>query len=93
MLYLAIAVLVGLVIFSSILFWGNRHIKRTNLLLTKQKDRIQNQRLSLMATNVNNLVVISDGDGRIVWVNQAFENLTGYQLEEVAGEELNKLLL
>lgn len=49
-------------------------------------------RLSLVATNVNNLVVISDGEGRIVWVNRAFENLTGYQLNEAAGEDMNGLL-
>ncbi|HXI00224.1 MAG TPA: ATP-binding protein [Sphingobacteriaceae bacterium] len=44
------------------------------------------QRLSLVATNVNNLVIITDTENRIVWVNNAFENFTGFLLTEVIGE-------
>jgi PAS domain S-box-containing protein len=44
------------------------------------------QRLSLVAKNVNNLVVITDSADRIVWVNKAFEKFTGYELGEVTGE-------
>ncbi|HEY1006884.1 MAG TPA: ATP-binding protein [Sphingobacteriaceae bacterium] len=43
------------------------------------------QRLSLVAKNVNNLVVITDSSDRIVWVNKAFEKFTGYELSEIAG--------
>lgn len=50
------------------------------------------RRLSLVATNVNNLVVITDADSGIVWVNQAFETLTGYKSNEVIGKDLNSLL-
>jgi len=49
--YLAIIVLVGFVIFSSILFWGNWHIKKRNQLLTKQKDKIQQQKESVEQLN------------------------------------------
>lgn len=54
-LYLAIIVLLGFVIFSSILFWGNRHIKKANQLLTKQKNHIQRQK-----ENVEHLNQIKD---------------------------------
>ena len=33
-----------------------------------------------------NAVVITDIDGKVVWVNTAFEGLTGYTFEEIVGE-------
>ncbi|MEO8794087.1 MAG: PAS domain-containing protein [Daejeonella sp.] len=44
------------------------------------------ERLSLVAKNVNNLVLITDADDNLVWVNTAFEKFTGYQLSEVKGQ-------
>lgn len=43
------------------------------------------QRLSLVAKNVNNLVVITDAEDKIVWVNKAFEKFTGFELSEISG--------
>lgn len=40
-------------------------------------------RLSLVASRTDNLVVITDGVGRIEWVNEAFTAKTGYRLDEV----------
>ena len=42
-------------------------------------------RLALVANRTHNAVIISDAGGRIEWVNEAFTQLTGYALEEVAG--------
>ncbi|MEJ7693848.1 ATP-binding protein [Daejeonella sp.] len=50
------------------------------------------KRLSVVATHVNNLVVITDGEGEIVWVNRAFESLTGYKLSEIVTKDLHGLL-
>ncbi len=50
------------------------------------------QRLSLVATNVNNLVIITNTDNQIVWVNRAFESLTGYCTMEVIHEDLGNVL-
>lgn len=50
------------------------------------------QWLSLVATNVNNLVVITNKDNQIVWVNKAFENMTGYSATEVVSEDIGKVL-
>lgn len=45
------------------------------------------QRLSLVAKNVNNLVVITDAGDNVVWVNKAFEKVTGYELKDVIGQQ------
>lgn len=49
-------------------------------------------RLSLVAKKTNNLVIITDVDGRIQWVNEAYEALTGYSLAESAGKTPGALL-
>jgi PAS domain S-box-containing protein len=41
------------------------------------------KKLSLIATKTQNSVVITDAEGRIEWVNEAFSRITGYTLEEV----------
>jgi PAS domain S-box-containing protein len=66
-----------------------------NNLLTFEKNReqmkiigsseIELRKLSLIATNTNNAVIITDPYGRIEWVNGSFEKSTGYTLEEVKG--------
>ncbi|MGY6632330.1 MAG: PAS domain S-box protein [Alkalilacustris sp.] len=43
------------------------------------------ERLGEVARETRNLVVISDRDGRIEWVNPAFERRTGWRLDEVRG--------
>jgi PAS domain S-box-containing protein len=48
--------------------------------------------LSLIATQTDNLVIMTDGNGAIEYVNNAFEKLTGYTLEEVAGKKPGSFL-
>lgn len=43
------------------------------------------RKLSLIATKTKNGVIISDNHGRIEWVNEAFEKMSGYTLDEVKG--------
>ena len=52
----------------------------------------ENKRLSYVAKGTDNIILITDKDRRIQWVNQPFETLTGYSLEEVIGEKPGKLL-
>ncbi len=49
-------------------------------------------KLSLVASFTDNLVVITDGVGRIEWVNQAFIRKTGYSSEEAIGMKPGSLL-
>ena len=49
-------------------------------------------RLALVASRTDNLVVVTDPERRIEWVNEAFTRLTGYGLDEARGQ-LPALLL
>ncbi|MBL9134316.1 MAG: PAS domain S-box protein [Verrucomicrobiales bacterium] len=48
--------------------------------------------LGLVAARTNNGVVITDDHGRIVWVNQGFTRITGYELDEVKGQTPGRIL-
>lgn len=50
------------------------------------------ERLSEIARRTTNLVVLTDANRRIEWVNNAFEQTTGYQLHEVIGKSPGALL-
>ena len=52
----------------------------------------ENKRLSYVAKGTDNIILITNKDGRIEWVNQHFETLTGYSMSEVIGEKPSKLL-
>jgi PAS domain S-box-containing protein len=47
--------------------------------------RAELQKLALVASETNDSVVITDTNGYIEWVNQAFTKLTGYEAHEVLG--------
>lgn len=49
-------------------------------------------KLSLVASNTDNLVIITDRDGRTEWVNQAFIRRTGYHLEDMVGRKPGEVL-
>jgi len=48
--------------------------------------------LSLVASHTTDVVIITDKNKRITWVNKAFNNLTGYSLEEVSGKSPGSFL-
>ncbi|MGE9297172.1 MAG: PAS domain S-box protein [Puniceicoccales bacterium] len=50
------------------------------------------RRLSLVASKTINGVVITDPGGRTVWVNEAFEKITGYALSELKGRKPGDVL-
>lgn len=43
------------------------------------------ERIALVAENTDNMVVITDAQRKIVWVNPAYTIITGYTLDEVIG--------
>lgn len=51
----------------------------------RKKYEAEITKLSLALSKSENSIVITDSNGKIEWVNQGFERLTGYTLEEVQG--------
>lgn len=50
------------------------------------------EQLSLVASKTTDVIIITDADDRITWVNKAFEELTGYRFEEAVGKNPGELL-
>jgi PAS domain S-box-containing protein len=50
------------------------------------------EQLSLVASKVHNGVVISNADDHIIWINEAFEKITGYNLNDVKDKRLRDVL-
>lgn len=58
----------------------------------KVEQRKQLERFSKVVTETSNLVVITDAEGKAEWVNESFEDVTGYTLKEVKGKKPGNLL-
>jgi len=56
----------------------------------KQKDD-EMRKLSLIARETTNSVIIQDKGGRVLWVNNAFMQLTGYRLDECVGRLITEI--
>jgi len=65
-------------------------LKAVNIeLAARQKEA---QRLSLVARNAHDSVLLLNRDGRIAWVNDAFTRITGYAPQEAIGQFPGDLL-
>ena len=69
---------------------ANAHMQK--LLQSSQQLAEEMEKLSLVANNTDNSVVITDQQGRIEFVNQGFINLTGYTENEAMGQKPGHLL-
>jgi PAS domain S-box-containing protein len=58
----------------------------------KKRDEIQARRLSLVADNTDNSVIITNKDGQIEFVNEGFTRMTGYALEDVLNKTPSSFL-
>lgn len=56
--------------------------------------KVENEltKLSFVASKVNNGVVINDANNNAIWVNDAFEKITGFTFEDVKGKPLGDLI-
>lgn len=62
--------------------------------ITEEKRKNQEiNKLSLVAKNTQNGVLISNSDGNVEWVNDGFTRITGYTSEEILGKTPSSLLL
>ncbi|MEM6845802.1 MAG: PAS domain S-box protein [Bacteroidota bacterium] len=62
------------------------------LLRNSQQQAEELEKLSLVANNTNNSVIIADKNRRIEFVNQGFTNMTGYTADEVIGKTPGSIL-
>jgi len=84
---------------------SHRIIKEQNYTLEQQKNEIQSQteeleqvnleleKLSIVARETSNAVIITDNEGRYIWVNKGYERIFGYELEEVITGKNQKNIL
>jgi PAS domain S-box-containing protein len=59
----------------------------------KRKKEQEIIKLSLVAENATNSIMITDSKRRVEWVNQAFTELTGYTQDEVEGKMPKEFLM
>ena len=50
------------------------------------------RRLAMVASRTNNAVVITDAAGRVEWINEGFERITGFAFDEVKGRKPGEIL-
>ena len=67
-------------------------IKMAQDITDKKKAEIEAHKLSLVADNTDNSVVITDKEGYIEYVNKGFEQLSGYTFEEMKGKKPGSFL-
>ena len=56
------------------------------------KQEAETRKLALIAARTDNAVVLTDAEGRTVWVNEGFTRITGYGFEEVLGKKPGSIL-
>lgn len=59
----------------------------------RKKTEMNLRKLSLVAQETDNIVILIDRAGKITWVNNAFTSITGYTFAEAFGQKANELLL
>jgi PAS domain S-box-containing protein len=58
----------------------------------RKKSEEELTKLSLVASSTTSGVVINDNNGKVEWVNKAFEQITGYTIEDVRHNHLGDVL-
>lgn len=58
-----------------------------NISAKNQQD-LEMKRLALVASKSNSIVIITDSAGGVDWVNESFVKVTGYELNEIRGQNL-----
>ncbi len=68
------------------------HISMMVDISERKKAEDQLTLLSLVASSTTSGVIINNKDGKVEWVNKAFENITGYTLDDASGKPLGDVL-
>ncbi|MEI7728441.1 MAG: PAS domain S-box protein [Verrucomicrobiota bacterium] len=57
-----------------------------------QQQENESRKLALIAARTDNSIVLTNAEGRTMWVNEGFTRLTGYTLEEMLGKKPGAVL-
>ncbi|WP_027420190.1 PAS domain S-box protein [Crocinitomix catalasitica] len=87
---LAIVALCATVLILILLYARLRYKNTINRELEDQK--IELEKLSIVAANIEQMVLIADSSNRITWVNAAFERKYGYIKFELIGKSVNDII-
>lgn len=76
---------------------ANEELRVLNDRLRHKQHRLiekeaESRKLAMVAQRTDNAVILADKDGLIEWVNDAFERMTGWRLEEVRGKKPGSFL-
>lgn len=70
---------------------GNAYINISkNKLIEKQNQ--ENAKLSILAKSTSNSIIYTDAQGKITWVNKAFEEKTGFKFIDIIGKKPGSFL-
>lgn len=69
---------------------GREDVAKINITSREASEEIK--RLSLIAEETVNVVILYDAEGKVSWVNKAFTRVTGYAPEEVLGKKAGTVL-
>ncbi|MCK9561955.1 MAG: tetratricopeptide repeat protein [Bacteroidales bacterium] len=66
----------------------NAEIQRQNVIITQQTEELivsntEFEKLSIVASNTDNAIIIMDKDGNFEWINDAFTKLFGFTFEQL----------
>ncbi len=54
-------------------------------ITARKKNELELQRMAFVAEKTNGIVMITDAEKKIIWINNSFEKILGYKSEEVIG--------
>jgi len=54
-------------------------------ITASKKSELELQRMAIVAEKTNGIVMITDPERKIIWINNSFEKILGYKIEEVIG--------
>lgn len=70
----------------------NGYLANTTDVTERIKRDEKLRELSLVASKTTDVVIITDAEKRVTWVNEAFVKLTGYTFEDIKGKNPGKIL-
>jgi len=61
-------------------------------ITARKEHELELQRMAFVAEKTNGIVMITDPDRKVIWINNSFERVLGYNAEEVIGIDPGRLL-